>query len=288
MKVSGFTFIRNAVSLGFPAVESIRSVLPICDEFVVNVGKGDDGTLELIMSLGEPKIRIIETTWNERMQVRGFVYGQQKTIAQYSCTGDWAFYLEADEVVHEDELDKVYRSMERNLDNPVVEALVFDYLHFYGNHATYLDSPAWYRRAPRIIRNSIRSFAPDGLFWVVLDSNKKGRYPRAALADARIFHYGWVRSEEQMKEKSRQVSKYWEGASPGDINYADVDPRILREFTGTHPAVMAGWLPPEPAPFEPNRAYTLSRRDRRQRMKMSIERMLGVDMSKKHYRLVAG
>jgi hypothetical protein len=289
MKVSGFTFVRNAVSLGFPAVESIRSVLPICDEFVVNIGKGGDGTLELIKSLGEPKIRILETRWNERMQVRGFVYGQQKTIAQYSCTGDWAFYLEADEVLHEDDLDNVYKSMEGHLMNPEVEALVFDYLHFYGNHQTYLDSPAWYRRAPRIIRNSIRSFAPDGLFWVVLDSNKKGRYPRAALSGARIFHYGWVRSEEQMKEKSRQVSKYWEGAAaPGEIRYADVDPRILREFKGTHPAIMGQWLPPEAVPFKPSPGYRLSSRDRRQRIKMSIEKLFGLDLSKRHYRLVSG
>lgn len=287
MKVSAFTFIRNARTLGFPAVESIRSVLPICDEFIVNVGEGDDGTLEMIRSLNEPKVRIIETRWNERMQARGFVYGQQKTIAHYSCTGDWAFYLEADEVVHEKDLDNIHKSMERHLDNPEVEALVFDYLHFYGNHMTYLDSPAWYRRAPRIIRNSIRTYAPDGLFWVVLETNKKGRYPRAALAGANIYHYGWVRSEEQMNEKSRQVSRYWEGAAPKDINYADVDPVILKRFTGTHPAVMEGWLPGEPVPFAADPDYRLNKRDRRQRLKMAVERAFGLDLSKRHFRLVA-
>ena len=288
MKVSAFTFIRNAVTLGFPAVESIRSVLPICDEFVVNVGQSDDGTLELIRSLGEPKIRIIESRWNERMQVKGFVYAQQTAIAQYNCTGDWAFYLQGDEVVHEDELKTIHASMERHLGNPEVEALVFNYLHFYGNHATYLDSPGWYRSEARIIRNTIRSISPsDGLFWTVLDTNRKGHYPKAAMTGARIFHYGWVRSEEQMREKSRQVSKYWEGGDPYEISYADIDPQILREFTGTHPAVMKGWLPAEPVPFAPNPSYRLSRRDRRYRLKMALERLFGLDMSKKHYRIVA-
>ena len=37
----------------------------------------------------------------------------------------------------------------------------------------YLDSPGWYRSEARIIKNSIRSYAPDGLFWLVLDGNKK-------------------------------------------------------------------------------------------------------------------
>jgi hypothetical protein len=67
-----------------------------------------------------PKIRIIPTQWNERIQpdysVKGFVYGQQKSIALFNCTGDWAFYLEADEVVHENDLPKIRAAMERHLD----------------------------------------------------------------------------------------------------------------------------------------------------------------------------
>lgn len=287
MKVSAFTFIRNVIKLGFPAVDSIRSVLPICDEFVVNVGESDDGTLELIKSLNEPKIKILHTKWNDRMLVKGFVYGQQKTIAHFNCTGDWAFYLEADEIVHENELDNVYKSMERHQDNPEVEALVFDYYHFYGNHATYLDSPGWYRRAPRIIRNTIRAFAPGGLYWIVLDSNKKGRYPKAALANAHIYHYGWVRSEEQMKEKSRQVSKFWDSGGPHDINYGNIDPKILREFTGTHPEAIKGWLPKQPTPFDLNPDYKPTRRERRHRGQMFLERLLGIDTCKKHYKLVS-
>lgn len=285
MKVSGFTFIRNAVKLGFPAVESIRSILPICDEFVVNVGESEDGTLELIKSMGEPKVRILSTPWNERMKVKGFVYGQQKTIAHFNCTGDWAFYLEGDEVVHEDDLGNIYSSMERHLGNPRIEALVFDYVHFYGNHMTYLDSPAWYRRAPRVIRNTIRAFAPGGLYFIVLTGNKRGRYPLAAHARGRIFHYGWVRSEEQMDEKRRQVQKYWNKENRV-ISYAEVDPLIINKFEGTHPAVMKNWLPREPAPFEPSPDYRLSKRDKRQRLKMKLERLLSRDLSKKHFTLI--
>jgi hypothetical protein len=112
MKVSGYTFLRNARALGFPAVESIRSVLPICDEFVVNVGRSDDGTLEMIRAIDSEKIRILESEWNDNMRDRGYVYGQQKMIAQFNCSGDWAFYLEGDEVVHEDDLATITISME--------------------------------------------------------------------------------------------------------------------------------------------------------------------------------
>ena len=105
MKVSAFTFIKNGQLLGYPFLQSIESVLPIVDEFIINVGESEDETLSLIKSISNPKVRIINSKWNNSMQDRGFVYGQQKMIAQYNCTGDWAFYIEGDEVYHENELD---------------------------------------------------------------------------------------------------------------------------------------------------------------------------------------
>ena len=58
MKVSAFTFIKNGQILGYPFLESIQSILPIVDEFVVNVGESEDDTLALIKSIKSRKIRI--------------------------------------------------------------------------------------------------------------------------------------------------------------------------------------------------------------------------------------
>ena len=198
MKVSAFTFIKNGQILGYPFVQSIQSVLPIVDEFIVNVGESEDDTLELVKSIADSKIKIIQSNWSEKMTDRGYVYGQQKMIAQFNCSGDWLFYVEGDEVYHEDDLDKISKSMKLHFHNPKVEALVLDFLHFYGNENSYLDSPGWYRSEARIIKASVRSYAPDGLFWLVLDKNKKGRYPRAKKINAHCYHYGWVRTERQM------------------------------------------------------------------------------------------
>jgi len=160
MKVSAFTFIKNGQILGYPFIQSIMSILPIIDEFIINVGNSEDDTLEEIKAIKDPKIRIIQSHWNDNMNDRGFVYGQQKMIAQYNCTGDWAFYIEGDEIYHENDLDKIYMSMKENLENPQVEALVFDFYHFYGNISSYLNSPGWYRSEARIIKNSLRTYAP--------------------------------------------------------------------------------------------------------------------------------
>jgi hypothetical protein len=283
MKISAFTFIRNGSLFGFPYRESICSILPIVDEFVVNVGLSDDDTLDRIKQIGDPKIRIIESHWNDKMRDSGYVYGQQKMIAQFNCTGDWAFYLEGDEIVHEHDLDKIADTCRSRLDDERVEALTFNYLHFYGNANSYLDSPGWYRQAARIIRTSVRSYAPDGLYWHVLaDRRKIGRYPRTVPTGASIYHYGWVRSEEEMNRKLENVQKYW-NKNHRHIDYGEIDQAIIREFTGSHPEIIRKWLPKEKGLFIANPAHILTRREKKHRLMRYMERYFGLELSKKHF-----
>jgi glycosyltransferase involved in cell wall biosynthesis len=285
MKVSAFTFIKNGQILGYPFLQSIQSVLPIVDEFVVNVGESEDNTLELISSIKDKKIRIIKSKWNDQMVNRGYVYGQQKMIAQYNCTGDWAFYIEGDEVYHEKDLNKIISSMEDNLKNPEVEALVFDFKHFYGNANSVLDSPGWYRSEARIIKNSLRSYAPDALFWLILDSNKKGRYPRAKKTGVSCFHYGWVRSEELMNLKSTKVQKYW-GGDPKTIDYSQIDQSIIKEFKGSHPKIVKEWLPVDTELYFADPDYKLTPKQKKHKIMKMFEASFNIDLSKKHYKLV--
>ena len=255
---------------GYPFIQSIQSALPLCDEYVVNVGDSDDDTLNMVKAINSPKIRIIHSHWNEQMKTKGYVYGQQKMIALFNCTGDWAFYLEADEVIHENDIPKIREGMQKYLHNEKVEALVFDFKRFYGNHKTYVWSPCWYRKEVRIIKNTIRSYAPDGLFFVVLESNKKGRYPRAAHLNAIIYHYGWVRTEKQMTEKIKSVSKYW-ASTYSDIDYSQIDSNTLREFKGTHPVVMKDYLPKDiKSIFKADPNHVLTKREKKHRLAIKI------------------
>ena len=285
--ISGFTFIRNGVELGFPFEASIRSLLPLVNEFIVAVGKGSDDTLARVKAIGDPKIRIIETLWNEGMADRGFVYAQQKMIAQYSCTGDWAFYLEGDEVVHETELVNIRASVERHHSNPEVEALVFDYLHFYGSPDWISISPGWYRRECRLIRNTIRSYAPDGQYWLVMSEHKRGRNPRAALANGHIFHYGWIRPNEDMQRKFNQVGKYW-AAPPAEIQYSQFDARALAPFNGTHPLAAQHWLATKAEQqLRLDPGYRPTPKEKKYHFMRQIETLTGLDFSRKHFKLVA-
>ncbi|MBD3809947.1 MAG: glycosyltransferase [Sulfuricurvum sp.] len=285
MTISGFTFLKNGVMLGYPFIESIRSILPIVDEFVVALGPCEDDTKERLLAMNEPKLRIIESAWCDHMRAKGYVYGQQKMVAQFNCTGEWAFYLEADEVIHENDLEAIKNACIHYRDDSEVEALVFDYLHFYGNKNTYLWSPGWYRRAPRLIKTSVRSYSPDGLFWLVLKKNKIGRYPKAALIGATMYHYGWIRSEEQMNRKSEKVNGYWDKA-PQKIDYSQIDGKILRRFEGNHPAAVAQWLPEAEGVFQSDPTYIPTPKEKKHRIMLTIESMFGLELSKKHFKLV--
>jgi len=290
MKVSGFTFLRNGQRLGYPFVASIRSLLPLVDEFVIALGPCDDDTEKMVRAIDDPKIRIIPTQWNERMRgdysVGGFVYGQQKSIALFNCTGDWAFYLEADEVLHENDLPKIRAAMAKHLNDERVEALAFDYLHFYGNKNTIAWSPGWYRSEVRIIRNTIPVWSSEALFFNVVDGHKKSRYPRAALTGATIFHYGWVRSEAQMDMKSATVQKYWNDSKPKPMDYSQIDLAVLKLFTGTHPKVVQDWLPRAAGLFQADPKHQLTSREKKHRWMMKLEKSFGFRFDKKHYRLV--
>lgn len=295
MKVSGFSFLRDGVKLGYPFEESIRSALPVCDEFIVAVGASGDATLERLRAMNEPKLRLVETTWNEQCRSHGFVYGQQKMIAQYNCTGDWAFYLEGDEVLHEDDTDSLYRAMAHYLDDVEVEALAFDYFHFYGDTKhLHLASQA-YRKATRILRNSLRAIAPDGLYWAVMKEKKwhggrnkrRTRYPRAAALNLPIYHYGNARHERYVQKKAETGNQYWNEKQAFQASYGDLDPQQIGPFEGRHPAIMDQWIARHANPsFEFDASHVLTRREKKHRFNARLERRFGWDFSKRHFKLI--
>ena len=248
MKVSGFTFCRNAVRYDYPVVESIQSILPIVDEFIVNVGRCEDGTLELIRSIGDPKIRIVESVWDDTLQKDGLIYSQQTNIALAQCTGDWAFYLQADEVIHEDDLPRVVDAMRTYHRTPEVRGLIFRYLHFLGDY--WSTNPWFYHKAVRIIRNNgeVESCGDAVGFHFKATGQYLQSGPREwlALSGARVFHYGWVKEPKTMLAKKQEMTTVYHGDAPppseaklytqDTFEFEDYD--ILKGFRGSHPAVM--------------------------------------------------
>jgi glycosyltransferase involved in cell wall biosynthesis len=241
MKISGFTFVRNAVDLYYPVAEAIRSILPICDEFIVAAGDSTDGTTELLRSIGDPKIKIIETVWDKSLFVGGASNAHQTNIALDACTGDWAFYLQADEVVHEDDLPVVVERMRASLNDRRVEGLLFDYLHFFGDYGHYQTAHNWYRHEVRVVRTGIGARS-----WHSAQGFRRdGKKLHVVHSGGRIFHYGWVRPPQRMLRKMHAFTTLHLGKGTADARYPELDHGFdygrlhgRERFTGSHPAVM--------------------------------------------------
>ena len=256
MKISGFTIASNALIFDYPVVESIKSILPIVDEFIVNVGPDEDGTLALIESIGDPKIKIIQSQWNSNLDTGGYLFAQQTNIALFNCTGSWAFYLQADEVVHEDDLPLIVESVERYLEDDGVEGLTFWHLDFWGDYRTILNVyPYRGQRRCRLVKPHlfVLSRGDAAGFTVHPKYKEKGRRIRVVDTGARLFHYGQVRSEKVLQAKWRSTHKYHSERSIDDqeIDFYKYFPRqFMAPYKESHPEVMADRIKSHPVSLD--------------------------------------
>jgi hypothetical protein len=257
MRISGYTIARNAIRYGYPLEQSLRSLLPLVDELVVAVGRSEDKTEQLVRDVGGRKVKVLRTEWDERLREGGRILSQQSNLALAACRGDWAVYLQADEVLHEDELPLIERACARHARGPV-EGLRFDYLHFYGSYQTVQAHwRKWYRSAIRAVKTG-RGIVSVGDAYGFRLGGEKGRRLLSLGSGARVFHYGWCRPPQVMAAKQRNLDRLyhddaWLAAQRREAAKlrAFYDDRgHLAYFRGSHPAVMAAKVAAQDWSFE--------------------------------------
>lgn len=290
MKVTGFTFIRNAIKYDYPVVEAIRSVLPLCDDFVVAVGRSEDATLELIQSIDPGKIKILETVWDDSIREGGRVLAEEtnKAFRAIAANTDWCFYIQGDELLHEKYHEAVRKAMLQWKDNEEVDGLLFKYLHFYGSYDYVGTSASWYAREIRVVRNdkSIYSYR-DAQGFRKGDNEKL----RVKPVDAYIYHYGWVKDPRAMQLKQEDFNKLWHDdkwveqhiVKADEFNYLEnID--ALEKFTGTHPRIMQGRIAKRNWQFDYDISYNkLSLKDK---LKKLAFKWFGLEFGYRNYKVL--
>jgi len=288
MKVSGFSFVRNAIKYDYPVVEAIQSILPLCDEVVVAVGNSDDGTRALVEQI-DPKVRIIDTVWDESLREGGRVLAAEtdKAFKAVSPDSDWCFYIQADEVLHEQYLGNVREAMIRYLDDRRVDGLLFYYRHFFGSYDYVGTSSLWYKREIRVIRNDRRIYSYRDAQGFRKNGNEK---LNVKPVEAYIHHYGWVKHPRAMQLKQQSFQKLWHNdewiekhvAKADEFDYSGIT--TLCRYEGTHPAVMRERIARVNWKFDKDISrQKLSLKDRCKRW---IEKITGWEIGYKNYRLI--
>lgn len=260
MRISGFTFMRNTSSLYYPFIESILSILPIVDEFIIALGdNAEEDTTEIsLMKIDSPKIKIIHTVWDLEKYPRGTIYAQQTNLAKKHCSGDWLFYLQSDEVIHEKYHHIILEHCKKNLYDLNIEGLLFSYIHFYGDYQHHMQNHAWYSHEIRIVRNltDIHSFSDAQSFRYIQHFDEKnfrqknnGRPLNVAIIPAVVFHYGWVRPPSMMQNKTVNMKSHYneqhyvEYSGSAEHNVYDYgNMNLTTSFLNDHPSIMKEFI----------------------------------------------
>jgi hypothetical protein len=244
MKVTGFSFIKNAIRFDFPIKEALLSILPLCDEILVAVGDCTDGTRELVQSIHPTKIKIIDTVWNNTLTTGGVVLADEtnKALKVIGDDSDWLIYIQGDEIFHEADYTAIKNAMEQYKEDKRVDGLLFKYRHFYGSYDYVATSSRWYKNEIRIIKNNKSIYSYKDAQGFRKGNNEK---LNVKAIDAYVHHYGWVKEPKIMMNKRKEGVKFWEGEkytkafeakNLGDFNYGEID--ILEKFYGAHPLVI--------------------------------------------------
>ncbi len=289
MKVVGVTFIRNAIRYDYPIAESLRSLLPLCDEVIVAVGASEDATLALIQNLAPDKIRIIETVWDDSLREGGRVLAVEtdKALAAVPPDADWIFYLQGDEVLHEDNYPAIRAAMQQHLPDARVDGLLFDYHHFYGSYDYLGAARRWYRHEIRVVRAGRGIYSYRDAQGFRKPENQK---LNVKAVQAHIYHYGWVKEPAAMQGKQETFNRYWHDDAWTEANivkadafdYTGID--ALTRFPGTHPAVMADRIARKNWRFDHD--PTRNRIPLKDKLKALAERWFGVRFGYKNYELL--
>lgn len=289
MKVCGFTIVRNAIKFDYPVKEAITSVLPLVDEFIVLVGDSQDDTLTLIESIPSDKIKIHHSKWDDSLREGGRVLAEEtnKAKALIDEKFDWCFYIQSDEVIHENNYEFIRKALKKAHSIPKVEGIVFNYRHFYGSYNYVGASRKWYPKEVRIIKNdpSIYSFRDAQGF------QKNNRPLKVITTEAFVYHYGWVKPPEIQQAKQKSFHKMWHDdqwvnqnvADVAIFDYSNID--ALDKFTGTHPNVMMERVQNQDWKFEHD--IQVKKLSFKSKVLQKLEALTGWRIGYKNYKVIA-
>lgn len=191
--ITGINTIRNGVENGYPFVESILSVLPLVDEYFVNDGGSDDGTLQHLVRLAEVYPKVKAYTIPDKPNVRWDCVSDVLNRFIGESRNDWIFLGNADELIHEEDIPRIGRFIEET-DWPIVRYQRKEVVHNWGRIGDDVYHPARSaRRVPGLHQNwnsygGDEFLTPDG--WI--DPNRELQSPYIIYHLYAVFPHNMV------------------------------------------------------------------------------------------------
>jgi len=245
MKVFGFSLIRNGLKYDYCFQESFTSLSHICEKVVIAAGDSEDDTHKALEKI--EKLEIVPTQWDMSLREGGIILSQQTQIAlEYlrnwarvnlsaqEFQESWAIYLQGDEVFHENDYQLIHEDLKKALDSGH-DAMSFCYLHFWQSHDQIAINKKWYPHEIRAIKldSHIESWG---------DAQGFRKWTKTFFSQAKVYHYGHVRSDEEYKIKKRDMLKLYHQENRmakyrrREKRYDSITECL--QYTGPHPVIM--------------------------------------------------
>lgn len=187
--------IKNGITQGYPFWESLKSCLPFANEIVISEGNSSDETATYINKFASiygsasgngPTIRLFRDEWTKGQSGNGEIISIISEKNMRRCTYNWIYYLQADEIVHEGNVDFIKSIASKN--SRRYNAVEFYFWHFLGSWNP-VKSGAAYHEAIRMVKNNPKiKLMGDG--WTF--EGDVSPVCKSVNVPHPLFHLGWV------------------------------------------------------------------------------------------------
>jgi len=148
MSISVVFVIKQGISQGYCFWESLQSCLPFADELIISEGFSTDGTYEALLQFQNKyenrlSIKIYREEWTEE-SYHGEAIRLVSEVALSMATKEWHYYLQADEVIHEDNIHFI-----KSVSKLKYNSISFRFFHF---NRAWVPSKEGYKEAIRMVR----------------------------------------------------------------------------------------------------------------------------------------
>lgn len=248
--ISAHLITHQCLTLDYCVEATIRSMMDLCSDIYINDGNSTDGTLDLLYALqneyGKDRVRLFVREWqhNRRMWTE-----EKNFILDKIPLDNYILAIDADEVLHESEMDYIRRAVHDDH-----KAIAFNVIHFYGRPSNHIDGPAWYKQHTRLWKRStgirLKHFDKGCADDVVWPDGFPAHLGRNFNCGAKIYHYGNCRSPVALGMKSKKADDLYQNSSaytggllakPRSFTY-DFGNVPTKPFTGTHPKYAHDWV----------------------------------------------